>query len=105
MPKLNTTPSTCWSAMAMDLRKLPLPMRQDQRGTGYLARRVDGIHLALFEVGRDWSGPVSSRLPDGARRSGLETPRQPVPRRPVRSLGQGQEPAASSVQPGSMDQF
>jgi hypothetical protein len=63
-----------------------------------LARRVDGIFLSDFEQGE--IGPDLFRhaclMGLGA---GLEAPRQPEPRWPVRSLDQGQEPAASSLQP------
>ena len=82
-----------------DLRKLPLSMRKTNLAR-LLARRVDGIHLAPFEAGRDRPGPVPPRLPDGAGGAGVEAPRERLSRRPVRPLGQGQEPAASGVQPG-----
>jgi len=60
-----------------DIRKLPLSMRKTNLQR-LLARRVDGIHLAPFEQGE--IGPELFRqcLPDGARRSGVQTSREPV---------------------------
>ena len=82
-----------------DLRKLPLSMRKTNLHQ-LLARRIDGIHLAPFETGRDRPGSVPPRLPDGAGGSGLEASRQLLSRRPLRSLDQGKEPGARGVQPG-----
>ena len=40
-------------------------------------------------------------VPPRPRGQGFKTPREHLPRRPVGSLDQGQEPAASGVQPGT----
>jgi len=82
-----------------DLRKLPLTMRKTNLAR-LLARRVDGIHSGAVRAGRGRAGPVSPCLPDGTGGAGVEAPRQSVPRWPVRSLGQGQEPGAYGIQPG-----
>jgi hypothetical protein len=76
-----------------DIRKLPLSMRKTNLAR-LLARRVDGIHLAPFEQGGDRPGSIPARLPDGAGGAGVEALREPIPRRSVRSLGQGQEPSS-----------
>ena len=83
-----------------DLRKLPLTMRKANLAR-LLARRVDGIFLSRLRAGRDRPGPVPPRLPDGAGGHGLQASRQRLSRRPVPTLDQGQEPAASGVQQGS----
>jgi hypothetical protein len=44
-------------------------------------------------------GPDLFRLPDGPGGYGFEAPREPLSQRPVPALGQGQEPATSSVRP------
>ena len=82
-----------------DLRKLPLSMRKTNLASAAGAPRRRHPPRAI-RTGRDRAGAVSPRLPDGAGGAGVEAPRQPVPRWPVRSLGQGEEPAASRVQPG-----
>ena len=71
-----------------DLRKLPLSMRKTNLAR-LLTRRIDGIFLSYFERGEIGPGPVPPRLPDGARRFGLETLREHLSRRP----------GASSVRP------
>jgi len=83
-----------------DLRKLPLSMRKANLAL-LLARRIDGIHLADFEQGEIGPDLFRHALPDGSRRAGLEASRQPLSRRPVPALDQGQEPAASSLQSGA----
>ena len=78
-----------------DLRKLPLSMRKTNLAR-LLARR--GRHPpGDVRTGRDRAGPVSARLLDGTGGAGLEAPREPLPRRQVRPLDQGEEPAASGV--------
>ncbi len=76
-----------------DLRKLPLTMRKTNLAL-VLARRVDGIFLSDFE-----QGEIGPDLFRHACLMGLEveTSGEPVPRRPVAALGQGEEPAASCV--------
>jgi hypothetical protein len=76
------------------LRKLPLSMRKTNLAR-LLARGVDSIHLAPFE-----QGEIGPDLFRHACLMGLEG----IPRRSVRSLDQGQEPAASGVRqrPGSV---
>ena len=81
-----------------DIRKLPLSMRKTNLAR-LLARRVDGIFLSDFEQGEIGPDLFRARLPDGAGGHGLEASREHLPRRPVRSLDQGQEPAASGVRP------
>ena len=81
-----------------DLRQLPLSMRKTNLAR-LLARRVDGIFLSDFEQGEIGPDLFRHALPDGARRIGLETPREPLSRWPIAALDQGQEPAASGVQP------
>ena len=76
-----------------DLRKLPLSMRRSNLAR-LLVRRVDGIHLAPFEqceIRPDLF--VCLMGLEGHRDSALS-------RRPLRSLGQGEEPEPSGVQPG-----
>ena len=82
-----------------DLRKLPLSMRKTNLAR-LLARRVDGIHLAPFEQGE--IGPDLFRHACLMGLEGLVSKHRDSAYRgwPVRSLGQGQEPAASGVQPG-----
>ena len=63
--------------------------------TAQAQKRSCQIHL----LGRTWP-LVRHALPDGAGGLGLQAPRARLPRRPVRSLGQGQEPETSSLQPG-----
>ena len=82
-----------------DLRKLPLSMRKTNLAR-ILARRVDGIHLAPFEQGEISPDLFRHACPDGAGGAGLEASRQRLSRRPVGSLDQGEEPAASGVQSG-----
>ena len=74
-----------------DLRRLPLSMRKTNLAR-LLARRVDGIFLSDFEQGE--IGPDLFR-------HGLQTSRAHLSRWSVRSLDQGQEPGAPSVQPGA----
>jgi bifunctional non-homologous end joining protein LigD len=81
-----------------DLRQLPLSMRKTNLAR-LLARRVDGIFLSDFEQGEIGPDTVPPRLPDGPGGPGLEASRQPLSRRPVPALDQGQEPAASGVRP------
>ena len=83
-----------------DLRRLPLSMRKATLAR-LLARRVDGIFYQRLRTGRDRPGLIPPRLPDGAGRHGLQAPREHLSRRPVPALDQGQEPAASGVQPGA----
>ena len=52
-----------------------------------------------FRTRRDRSHSFPPRLPDGAGRHGLQTSREYLPRRPVPALDQGQELAASGIQP------
>ena len=83
-----------------DLRGLPLSMRKASLFTA--AGAACGRYLPeRLRAGRDRPGPVPPRLPDGAGGHGLQAPREPISRRPVPALDQGQEPAASGVQPGS----
>ena len=65
-----------------------------------LARRVDGIHLAPFEQGE--IGPDLFRHACLMGLEGLVSKHRDSPYRGGRfdSLGQGEEPAASGVQPG-----
>ena len=70
---------------------LPLTMRKANLAR-LLARRVDGIFLSDFEQG-EMALTVPPRLSDGAGGHGLEASREPISRRPVPALGQGQEPA------------
>ena len=88
----------CLVTEGEDLRKLPLSMRKTNPAR-LLARRVDGIHLCAVRAGRDRSGPIPPRLPDGAGGTGVETSRSPVSSRKVAALSQDEEPAASSVCP------
>ena len=81
-----------------DLRKLPLSMRKTSLAR-LLARRVDGIFLSDFEQGESGPGPIPPCLPARAGRAGLEASRKHLPPRPITTLDQGQEPAASGVQP------
>ena len=82
-----------------DLRSLPLSAQSQPRpapGTpsgGHLPQR--------FRTGRDRSRSIPPRLPDGAGGPGVETSRKHLSRRSVRSLDQGQESGASSVQSGA----
>ena len=78
-----------------DLRKLPLSMRKTNLAR-LLARRVDGIHLAPFEQGE--IGPDLFRHACLMGLEGLVSKHRESPYRGGR--GQGQEPAASGVQPG-----
>ena len=81
-----------------DLRKLPLSMRKTNLAR-LLARRVDGIHLAPFEQGE--IGPDLFRHACLMGLEGLVSKLATAPYRGGRSpLGQGEEPAASGVQPG-----
>ena len=70
----------CLIADGTNVRQLPLSMRKTNLAR-LLARRIDGIHSAPFEVGRDRPGPVPACLPDGAGGSGEQAPGQPVPGR------------------------
>ena len=64
-----------------------------------LARRIDGIHLAPFEQGE--IGPDLFRHACLMGLEGLVSKHRESPiAGPVRSLDQGEEPAASGVQPG-----
>jgi hypothetical protein len=54
-----------------------------------------------IRAGRDRSGPIPPRLPDGPGGAGLQAPRQHLSRRPVAALGQGEEPNTSRLQPGA----
>jgi bifunctional non-homologous end joining protein LigD len=49
-----------------------------------LARRPEGIFVNPFE--QDRPGPVPRRVPDGARRAHVETPRPALSERPVQAL-------------------
>jgi bifunctional non-homologous end joining protein LigD len=80
-----------------DVRRLPLSMRKANLFR-LLARRVDGIHLRL-RARRNWPRSFPACLPARAGGHGLQAPRERVSRRQVPALDQGQEPAASSVQP------
>ena len=80
-----------------DIRQLPLTLRKANLPR-LLARRVDGIHLRLRDR-RNRPRPLPARLPDGARGSGLEAPRPRLPRWPVQSLEEGQEPEAPGHEP------
>jgi hypothetical protein len=83
-----------------DLRRLPLSMRKTNLAR-LLARRVDGIFLSEFEQGEIGPDLFRHACLLGAGGPGLQAPREHLSRWPVRSLDQGQEPAASGVQ----DQF
>ena len=83
-----------------DVRKLPLSLRK-----GNLARllaRPRRWHLPQrLRTGRDRTRSIPPCLPVGARGVGIEAQGPAVSRRPIAALGQGQEPAASGVQPGA----
>ena len=81
-----------------DLRRLPLNMRKANLAR-LLARRVDGIFLSDFEQGEIGPDLFRHACLMGLEGHRLEAPREQLPRRPVRSLDQGQEPAASSHEP------
>jgi bifunctional non-homologous end joining protein LigD len=66
-----------------DLRRLPLTMRKTNLAR-LLARRPDGIFVAPFEAGE--IGPHLFRAACDMGRG-----------RPIASLGQGEEPEASSI--------
>jgi bifunctional non-homologous end joining protein LigD len=87
-----------------DIRKLPLSMRKTNLAR-LLMRRVDGIHLAPFEQGE--IGPDLFRHACLMGLEGMVSKHREsqIPRRPVRSLDQGQEPAASSAFNGVLNQF
>ena len=81
-----------------DLRRLPLSMRKANLAR-LLARRVDGIFLSDFEQGE--IGPDLFRHACLMGLEGLVSKHREasVSRRPVATLGEGQKPAPSSVQP------
>ena len=81
----------CLVADGDDLRKLPLSMRMTNLAR-LPAGRPDGIHAAPFE-----QGGIGPDLFRHACLMGLEVLVK-LPRRPVRSLDQGEEPEASGVQ-------
>ena len=83
-----------------DLRRLPLSMRKANLAR-LLARRVDGIFLSDFEQGE--IGPDLFRHACLLGLEGMVSKHREssLPRRPVPALDQGEEPAASGVQPGA----
>jgi hypothetical protein len=62
------------------------------------AQHDEEVQLYAFDC-LAYGGDDLTRLPHGSRGFGLQAPRAPLPRRPVRSLAEGQEPEAPSVQP------
>jgi bifunctional non-homologous end joining protein LigD len=88
----------CLAYNGDDLTRLPLHLRKTN--LQQLVRgRSDGIFVAPFERGK-----IGPDLFDAACRMGLEgmvSKRAPLPRRPVRSLAEGQEPEAPSLHPSS----
>ena len=66
-----------------------------------LARRVDGIHLAPFEQGEIGPDLFRHACLMGLEGLGSKHRDQPISRRPIAALDQGQEPEASSLQPGA----
>jgi bifunctional non-homologous end joining protein LigD len=69
-----------------DVRRLPLSMRKASLAR-LLARHVDGFFLSDFEQGEIGLDLFRPRLPARAGRPDLQAPRQPLSRRPLRSLG------------------
>ena len=86
-----------------DLHRLPLSMRKASLAR-LLARRMDGISHSDFEQGEIGPDPFRHACLLGTRGHGFQSPRQHLPRRPVLSLGQGQEPGAPGVV-GVQDRF
>ena len=64
-----------------------------------LARRPVGYFREPVRTWRDRAGAIPRRLSDGSRGVGLQASGQAVSDRQVKALGEGQEPAASSVRP------
>ena len=81
-----------------DLRNLPLSMRKSNLER-LLRGRPDGIFVNPFEQGAIGPGSVSRGLRHGPRGAGVKARRPTLPRRPIASLDQGQEPSASRFRP------
>jgi hypothetical protein len=77
-----------------DLRSLPLSMRKTNLAR-LLARRPEGIFVAPFEQGEIGPDLFRAACKMGTRGHGVEASRSRLPRRPMQSLGQGQEPRSS----------
>ena len=65
-----------------------------------LARRVDGIFVSDFEQGEIGPDLFRHACLMGLEGLGVEAEGSAVSSRSIAALGQGQEPAASGVQPG-----
>jgi bifunctional non-homologous end joining protein LigD len=73
-----------------DLRQLPLSMRKTNLAR-LLARRPDGIFVAPYEQGEIGPDLFLAARRMGAGGFGQQAPRPRIPRRPMSTLGQGQE--------------
>jgi bifunctional non-homologous end joining protein LigD len=82
-----------------DLRAIPLSMRKANLAR-LLARRPDGIFISDFEEGEIGPDLFPSRLPNGIGRFGIETTGSSISVRPVKALGEGEEPKASGDEAG-----
>jgi bifunctional non-homologous end joining protein LigD len=85
-----------------DLRKLPLSLRKTNLAR-LLARRRDGIFVAPFEAGEIDPDLFRKACEFGLEGNGFEAQGQPLPRRPLAELGQGQEPEAPGDEQGQGD--
>ena len=76
-----------------DLTRLPLHLRPAA------ARPAERYLRCSLRAGRDRTVAVRGGLQEKAGGNRLQAPRAPLPRRPERSLAQGQEPEASGLHP------
>jgi bifunctional non-homologous end joining protein LigD len=74
-----------------DLRKLPRHLRKNNLAR-LLVRRPDGIFVSDFEQREIGPDLFCHACKFGLGGHGFQAPREPVPRRPLAGLGQGQEP-------------
>ena len=76
---------------------VPLSMRKTILPASWRAAST----ASFYPISRRSARTCSAMPADGTGGHGLQAPRAYLPRRPIPALGQGEEPAASGVQPGA----